>query len=573
MAENRKTPGNKMTAGKIPLLLLLLYSSTLVFSEELDIINTLKQLDEPAVSILFLIDHSGSMSGSSTNNPGLDRWGERFKVPHALIDSIYGIFDSAEVAVVIFRKFLYYDPADDSKFKQCPEQDTGAYLPLFKLDSSYAPDGKMGYQIVKEYLDYDTVSSMNYDYVDLKYRPSNLSINGGNTNITAGFHAAKDAFRTARYPKERQFIIFFSDGIATYPGQPGSPEANQYIEDVKADIPTTFTIYFTQNPSPPQDLVVMTNNIKVNNYSIMNDSSALWAIDLGTQTLMDFLLDNILTIIIDEKTPKIIPYNSPTYNQRPTLTWHPPQEPCSSYTIQVAAVSDFSTPVINVPVVDTFYTTQLDLPFGTIYWRVKSNISNWSKVSSFLLLDNRVPVLIPHESPTQQVQPTLTWHRPPGSVSVYTIQVSSVHTFDPVILETPVLDTFYTCQSPLPYRTIYWRVKGDDSDYSTPSNFLIDSATAIVKASHDLSNVDFACNPMKNLVRILLPGLNGAEVQVDIFNVNGKIINSIRQNHSVRNEIVWDYRDASGKNVSSGIYLIRVKVGNKSFLYKVPVSR
>jgi len=155
----------------------------------------------------------------------------------------------------------------------------------------------MGYDIVKEYLDYDTVSSGSYEYVDLKYRPSNININSGSTNITAGFQAAKDAFKTARYPKKQQFIIFFSDGVATYPGQQGSPEANQYIEDVKADIPTTFTIYFTQDPNPPQDLVDMTDNIKVNNYSIMNKNSALWAIDLGQQTLMTFLVENVLTII------------------------------------------------------------------------------------------------------------------------------------------------------------------------------------------------------------------------------------------------------------------------------------
>ena len=463
----------KISSFNIIPLLLLLYSSTFLFSEELDIFSSLRQRNESVVSILFLIDHSGSMSIGSGGNGGMDQWGERFKVPYALVDSISNIFDSAEVAVVVFRRYLYYDPVDNSRFAQCPQQDTGAYLPFFRLDSSYAPDGKFGHEIVKEFLDYDTVTSGLNTYVDLKYMPTNLAQNLASTNITAGFHAAKYAFKSARFPKNCQFIIFFSDGVANYPGGEGSPEANQYLEDVKADIPTTFTVFFIDGPDPPQDLVDMTGNIKANGYSIVNDSSALWTIDLGQQTLMDFILDNIITIIVDEKIPKIIPYPSPTYNRRPTLTWHLPREPGSSHTIQISTVSDFSTTIVNVPVVDTFYTTQVNLPFGTIYWRVKSDISDWSKIGSFVLLDDRIPLLIPHQNPTVLVQPTLSWCRTTGTVSVYTIQISSVQTFNPVILETSTPDTFYTCQSPLPYGMIYWRVRGDDSEFSSTGSFLI----------------------------------------------------------------------------------------------------
>ncbi len=254
-----------------------------------------------APSVLFLIDNSGSMTGSDVT-PAEDRWGERFKLASDLIDSLYMIFDSVEVGVSVFKKYLYYDPSDDSRFAQCPEQDTGAYLPLIKLDSSYAPDGKMGFEIVWEYLRYDTVGA-NYKYVDLRYIPSNVNINGASSNITAGFQAAKNAFKTARYPKHRQFIIFFTDGVATYPGEVGSPEANQYIEDAKTGVPTTFTVYFTQDSVPPPDLVEMTDNIKYNDFSFINDSSAMWPITLGQQTIKDLILDHILTTAIVSKNP------------------------------------------------------------------------------------------------------------------------------------------------------------------------------------------------------------------------------------------------------------------------------
>ncbi len=376
------------------ILLLLLFAITFVFSNEQDALSANARGDESAISLLFLIDHSGSMSGQGSNN-AQDRWGERFKVPHALIDSIHKLFDSSEVSVVVFQKYLYFDPVDDEKFVQAPGVDTGAFLPLFQLNKSYPPEGKMGYEIIKEYLDYDTVTGGMNDYVDLKYVPSNLSMNGGNTNITAGFEAAKHAFTSARYPKNRQFIIFFSDGVATWPPPQGGTLANKFIEDAKTGMPTTFTIYFTQDPDPPIDLVEMTDNIKNNDYSTMNDSSALWAIDLGQQSLMDFILLNIFNII----------------------------------------------------------------------------------------------------------------------------------------------------------------------------------STSVKETQQDLPTKDFMCYQMNDQVRILLPRGNSPEVQVDIFDVNGKVIHTIKQSHGSRNEIVWDYKDNSGKGVSSGIYVIRLNTGEKTLFRKIVVNR
>ncbi len=102
-----------------------------------------------APSIMFVIDHSGSMFN---NNPK-DKWGKRFEVANAIIDTLFSLFDSAEVGVSVFRQHMYYDPVDDSRFVQAPGYDTGAYIPLLKLDSSYAPSGEWGYQILHHYLE------------------------------------------------------------------------------------------------------------------------------------------------------------------------------------------------------------------------------------------------------------------------------------------------------------------------------------------------------------------------------------------------------------------------------------
>ena len=302
----------------------------------------------------------------------------------------------AEVGIAVFRQYLYFDPVDDARFVQCPEQDTGAYLPLFKLDSSYAPDGKMGYEILKWYLETDTVVGLP-EYVDLVYIPTNIALNNTSTNINAAFDAARHAMLASSHPKENQYIIFLSDGEATWPN---GPDMNNYVQGT--NVPTTFTVFFTQTGNAPQNLVTMTDNIQSNGYSTSNPLSNLWAFfNNDYDSLLTFLIENILGTIVDDKVPELIPYPSPTYQRRPTLTWHVPQVPGTSYTIQIAQTSNFVSPIVNVPIADTTYTPQIDLPYGTIYWRVKSDISTWSYSSSFVILDNRVPVLIPHESPVQ----------------------------------------------------------------------------------------------------------------------------------------------------------------------------
>ncbi len=431
--------------------------------------ETVPQKTGGAPSIFFLIDHSGSMFNNTGGVPATDQWRYRFIVTRNFIDSVKVLCPDAEIGIAVFRQFLYFDPVDDDRFVKCPEQDSGAYLPLFKLDSTYVPDGKMGYQILQDYLETDTVNTGISPYVDLTYVPTNTATNSVSTNINAAFNAARHAMLSSSYPKDNQYIIFFSDGLATWPND-GTQD--NYVQGT--GVPTTFTVFFTPDLNPPVQLVEMTNNIKNNGYSVTNPASNLWAFhNTSYDSLMNLLIKNVLGTIVDDKVPELIPYPSPTYERRPILTWHVPQVIGTSYTIQISQTSDFASPIVNVPVVDTFYTSQIDLPHGSIFWRVKSDISTWSKSSSFVILDNRVPVLIPHASPTEILQPTLRWHKPPGTVSVYTIQVSSFPAFDPILIETPVIDTFYTCQAPLPIGAIYWRVKGDDSDYSPAGTFVI----------------------------------------------------------------------------------------------------
>ena len=243
-----------------------------------------------APSIVFIIDNSGSMSGSTGN----DQWGKRFVFAQELIDSLH--YGRMEIGLVIFREHLYFDPADDIRFVQCPGYDTGAYLPLLMKDSSYAPSGETGYQIVKKYLKSDTVGT----YVDLQYKPSNIANNSGSANINVGFAAARHALQSSKYPKHRQFIIFLSDGDANECNGPNTSPLD-FITDVD-NLPTTFTIYFNSTGQVLQNLQDMTSNIQNNGYSSENPSSNMWSIDVDSLWLL--LLRKIVIPIVSHLYPQ-----------------------------------------------------------------------------------------------------------------------------------------------------------------------------------------------------------------------------------------------------------------------------
>lgn len=175
----------------------------------------------------------------------------------------------------------------------------------------------------------------------------------------------------------------------------------------------------------------------------------------------------------NDSIPELIPHPSPTVELTPTLQWHKLLIPVNKYFIQIDTADDFTFPLINVSSADTFYTSDIDLPLCEIFWRVSMDLTKWSELSSFIIEDGRIPVLIPYDDSTYETKPTLRWYTPPVAVSSYTIQVSNKSDFDTLLINTNSSDTFYTCLASLPIGMIYWKVKGDDSDFSDVSSFFI----------------------------------------------------------------------------------------------------
>ncbi len=175
---------------------------------------------------------------------------------------------------------------------------------------------------------------------------------------------------------------------------------------------------------------------------------------------------------LQDSIPRLIPHSSPTEERRPTLAWHKIELPQASYTIQIASNSGFIAPIINLPVADTSFAPSVDLPFGTIYWRVRVLTGPWSPAGSFQVIpgQNNIPQLNPYlPKYTTDVTPTLSW-KGVSNAATYTIEIDTTAGFTGPIAMTPVSTTEFTPQSALPYAQIFWHVKCDLNDFWSSSD-------------------------------------------------------------------------------------------------------
>jgi hypothetical protein len=266
-------------------------------------------------SIVFVIDHSYSMMGLGNTYPGNDPFGARFKVASDLTDSVYAKFPNAEVGVVVFREVLYFDHRNTPLFTQLEGQGDQSFLPLLELDKK-VNGTQTGMQVIKDLLRIDTLTRyneknrLNVECSDLLYKPLFATV--GNTNINNAFAAALQAMTKASNPKNRQFIIFLSDGEPHPLGdtaQHGGKDPFYFQQGINT--PTTFTVYLHNTATtPPQSLVDMTSNIADNMYSQSNKASDIWVMKSEYQTLLtlstNHILGTILTIISGEPQTMLV---------------------------------------------------------------------------------------------------------------------------------------------------------------------------------------------------------------------------------------------------------------------------
>ena len=233
-------------------------------------------------SVFFIIDNSSSMGGTD----GSDSAGNRFILASKIIDTIMSMYPMAEVGLAVFSGGLYYNPASKPAVLQTVTtptmglDDTGAFIPLLTLKATYGT--QTGYEILKEVL---AVSNGALAY------PSILENQQG-CNICCGFDAAHQAFQTAIYSKDNQFIVFFSDGEANLPN--GSSE----LFTSATNCPATFTIFFTSPDTIPSTIMKYTSNCRANCYSPTNPKSKALAYNNSMlDSLKLFFIQNVFTVI------------------------------------------------------------------------------------------------------------------------------------------------------------------------------------------------------------------------------------------------------------------------------------
>lgn len=285
-------------------------SSSIYTCDPSDIIEGIKDTSAPP-SIVFVIDHSYSMMGLGNVWPGNDVDGTRFNVTRDLIDTIYRLHPDAEIGLVVFREVLFFDHRNNDLLVQLEGQGDQSYMPLLQLNSNV--DGNVtGIQALQSILETKTITGYNNAYdrsvtcVDLVYKPRFSTI--GNTNINNAMAAALQAMKAARNPRERQFIIFLSDGepfpidstIRGYDDilrQHGGKDPFYFQQG--ATMPTTFTVYLANNDTiPPPSLSIMTSNIKANGYSASNQSSDIWILKTNYDALMSLFMKKVIKPIL-----------------------------------------------------------------------------------------------------------------------------------------------------------------------------------------------------------------------------------------------------------------------------------
>lgn len=292
-------------------------SSNIHACQPTDVIEGIDVTGQPP-SIVFVIDHSYSMMGLGNTYPGNDTTGSRFNVVRDLIDTIAVKYPAAEIGIVVFREVLFFDHRVHNHFVALPGHGDESYLPLMRLDQRYGPQS--GLQVVKNVLQTEQKTGRNpyhdnveVDYIDLKLQPRFSTI--GNTNINTAMDAAKEAMKSATYPGENRFVVFLSDGEPYPRGDPSQHGGKDPFHFQQGeDMPTTFTVYLTNDDQAPASLVEMTRNIQVNNYSNTNPKSNLWTIETNYGDLLGLLMEYVYKaiLVVTQGSPRRVTINGLT---------------------------------------------------------------------------------------------------------------------------------------------------------------------------------------------------------------------------------------------------------------------
>lgn len=278
--------------------------------------------------------------------------------------------------------------------------------------------------------------------------------------------------------------------------------------------------------------------------------------------------------IKDARIPLLYPIEPDLINStQPVLSWRSVTG-AQSYTIEIDNNSDFSSTIIALPVSDTMYTHFEQLPFGNIYWRVKSDqVDTWSDIDHFYIITDTIPLIDRFNGKVLlEKRPSFIWH-PVEKADKYQIKLATNKNFTGAIT-VPLEDTTYTSTTDLAYSKWYWKVScSRNLDVYCPiDSFIIDSSTTI-NQNNFKSIGDITLQRYKDFIKILKNQNFKKNISLTVFDMRGRIVTSLLQQSNTSKELIWDYKDRHGNRVPPGMYVISLHTGRNRVSHKILISR
>lgn len=225
------------------------------------------------------------------------------------------------------------------------------------------------------------------------------------------------------------------------------------------------------------------------------------------------------TYLTDSTTPVVVPYvPKVTLDRRPRFVWHPVSLG-AQYTLAVSDTASFTNPVILLPLSDTVYAPDADLPIGPIRWRVRLNTgTRWSQPDNFVIQSDSVPFLVRFNGGlVNNVRPTFSWYSV-SQTTAYRIEMANNPLFTNTLV-TLVSDTTFIPLADLAPGLWFWRVSSSRnySLFCVPDSFQIVPVSVIEKRYSMSSGKVAGFIPGGSLC---IYSLSGRKV-ADIVHVNG----------------------------------------------------
>jgi hypothetical protein len=357
------------------------------------------------------------------------------------------------------------------------------------------------------------------------------------------------------YNQEPTFRWHSKSSISTYRLQ---ISANQSFPGTIVSVPLSDTFY-----TPSANLASGTVFWRVSD----DADTSIWS-DMSSLTIQDTMV------------PILIPYvPDPTHVRRPVLCWHKVAG-AASFTIQINSTPSFASPFISDVATDTFYAPGANLPVGSIFWHVKSNLKDqYSVPDTFVILNDSIPILIPVFPDTQYIRkPVLRWHPGTGATS-YRLQVDTIGNFANPYISVPLSDTVDTPFVDLPYGKICWRVSTNSNSnlYSATDTFWISGPLSVVPGisrTHD-HGLALSADLQKYGIRIGYSLAKPGVLSLQVFSTTGQCIATLWKGacDAGMHTLAWPARDTQGNFLPDGSYILVGRLNENLYTKKMVLAR